>query len=369
MTSKSYSSTKETTAVKMNLKEARVLDKSVQTLSLEEHYQSKLRDLDKKMVKFNYGRLKSNVNRIKSHLQPQVICQFRDLDAQGKFKAEHPMSCSSTNSTKISAARKRLKLSRYRRTQSAMPKLPSQNHQIVPKDIPREEDLEKTEEKIISCSKKIRPKTTICVSQRSVEDVTDSSDFKTLPSRPNSSALLLEKIAKAQKAHKKVVPQGSYSCHDDKIAPAGEQKKSFGLDTFEQNPYEERRKKLLHMEDEAFEGLKDRKLDFVSHVDTFIQENPSSPVKQIRPEDTEDVINSIDSMAARPGIKAQCALSESDQHALFDQLTDIRRLNAVNNADISILSSKTDEYALDFLYKMKIWRQYDSKSLSLHSAV
>lgn len=356
-----FSSNKETTAVKMNLKEARVLTKSVQTLSLEEAYQSKLLDIDKKMVKFNYGRLKRNVSRIKSHLRSGDISHLKDLDDQGKFRAEHPMSCSSTNSTKISAAQRRLKLGTYRRAQSAMPKLNSESR----KDSPGGAEAASVEHKQIACTKKVRPKTTVCASRRSSEDVGEPDERKTISPRPKSSAFLLERISKAQKAHKEVAPQSSYSCHEEKLNPTSEQKKSFGLDTFELNPYEERRRKLLHMEDAAFESLKDKKSEFVCHLDTFVQENPS--LIGIRPEDTEQVISSIDSMASRPGTKAQqCALSESGQRALFEQLADIRRLNAVCSDESSADGSMIDTHALHFRYKMKLWRQYDSASLSLH---
>ena len=60
-------------AVTYNMKEDRCLEKSMQTLNLERSYSMKLLQLDHRIVKVNYKRLKDKVSRIRSYLSVEEI--------------------------------------------------------------------------------------------------------------------------------------------------------------------------------------------------------------------------------------------------------------------------------------------------------
>lgn len=313
------SSSKETLAVIRNLKETRVLEKSLQTLSLEESYAAKLLDLDAKMVRFNYGRLKKSVNKIKTHLQAEDIASMRRLEREGKFVPEHPIICTSSSSSKIAAAEKRLKLSRYRRIQSAMPALGTRSKSSVSfstsnDSTPADSQAENENESKILCKHKVRPKTTIiCSSGSKASDeeaetprVTETRVISTKP--PSTTTLLLEKISKAQKEVKQLAPAGVYSSHEEKaVDDDGLSKLETDDDSFGTNQYEERRKYLLGTESQMFDNLRDKKLDFVEQVEDMKRTN--QPVVKVEPEWTRAVIQSIDSMAPRSGMSYRSRIS------------------------------------------------------------
>ncbi|RUS86473.1 hypothetical protein EGW08_005788 [Elysia chlorotica] len=116
---------KEMAAMLYNSKEQRVLEKSLQTLRLEQTYALKLLELDHRIIKVRYKRLKENVSKIKSHLPVDDISTFRDLENQGKLTST---GCSGVNlgsAIKIAAAARRLNLGaglkRRHRMRSALP--------------------------------------------------------------------------------------------------------------------------------------------------------------------------------------------------------------------------------------------------------
>ncbi|XP_005094512.2 uncharacterized protein LOC101849039 [Aplysia californica] len=118
---------KEMSAVTFNLKEQRVLEKSLQTLKLEESYALKLLELDNKVIKVRYRKLKDRVSRIKSHLPADDINKFRELDAKGKMKPLYG-NMSLSSAIKIAAASRRLNLnssqsSGRRAIRSALPRI------------------------------------------------------------------------------------------------------------------------------------------------------------------------------------------------------------------------------------------------------
>lgn len=77
---------KEMAAVTYNMKEDRCLEKSMQTLNLERSYSMKLLQLDHRIVKVNYKRLKDKVSRIRSYLSVEEINEMKQLEAEGKIK-------------------------------------------------------------------------------------------------------------------------------------------------------------------------------------------------------------------------------------------------------------------------------------------
>lgn len=386
------SSCKELTATIVNLKEARILEKAVQTLSLEKSYSAKLLDLNSKMVKFNYSRLKNNVNKIKSNLKPEEINVMKSLEAKGQFKAEHPRMCSSSSSTKIAAAHKRLNLNTYRRAQSAMPRIQprsmtSQMYGSTGKDTSRESKMPMIELKATSCSKRqIRPKTTgpgeqsFCLATTAPKDCTDSPKtskvtdqvitLKVQTPRSKNTNSVLEKITQAQKANKIQAPQVSYSCHDEK-APGSEDGKSNKcvLDAFGPNPYEERRQKLLNFEGKAFCCLGEKKQGFVNEVGRFVESNPK--VVEVKPEITQEVINSIDSMAARPGRSKTRASTSAKlrlrDRSLLREFAEVRKTRYLRIHD-SLIEYSANTLASDYLRRTLPWRQYKSDSLSFYES-
>lgn len=362
------SSSKELTAIIVNLKEARILDKAVQTLSLEESYAAKLLDLNSKMVKFNYKRLKNNVNKIKTYLKPEEISAMRSLEVEGKFKAEHPRICSSSSSTKIAAAHKRLNLNTYRRAQSAMPRMdePS-NDDTSSSETSRDQQSQSNDEPQISCSQqKPRPKTSVPTEQTTIIEIPSPRPIK-------SFALVLEKITKAQKANKIQAPQVSYSCHDDKPPDSDDPKGNRSvLDAFGPNPYEERRHKLLNMEGQTFTGLKQKKQSFVNQVERFASQNP--PYATARPERTQEIIKSIDSMAARPGrlkptrtASSLAARAKLRERAQLGEYAEIRKTRYLR-VDESLIEISHNTLASDFLRKTEQWRRYKSQPLSFQDS-
>lgn len=112
------SSDKETRAIFLNFKEVRSLEKNVQSLDLEKAYNISLINLDQKVIKVKYKRLKDKVSRIKSHLQPNELEELKKLEEEGKLDVKIPAS---DLNLKITAAERRLKL--MPRAKSAAPRL------------------------------------------------------------------------------------------------------------------------------------------------------------------------------------------------------------------------------------------------------
>ncbi|GFR71210.1 protein ENL-like isoform X3 [Elysia marginata] len=116
---------KEMAAMLYNSKEQRVLEKSLQTLRLEQTYALKLLELDHRIIKVRYKKLKENVSKIKSHLPVDDISSFRDLDLQGKLNVGGPSGVNLGSAIKIAAAARRLNLGagfkRRSRMRSALP--------------------------------------------------------------------------------------------------------------------------------------------------------------------------------------------------------------------------------------------------------
>ncbi|KAK0051291.1 hypothetical protein Bpfe_019237 [Biomphalaria pfeifferi] len=117
---------REMSAVMYNLKEQRVLEKSLQTLDLEQSYAIRLLELDNRIIKVKYKKLKEKVSKIKSYLEPDDINELQSLEGQGKLKPLYG-DCSGS-AIKIAAASRRLNLgnsraSSRRSVRSALPRI------------------------------------------------------------------------------------------------------------------------------------------------------------------------------------------------------------------------------------------------------
>ncbi|XP_064596658.1 uncharacterized protein LOC135463327 [Liolophura sinensis] len=100
---------KETAAIGVNIKQRRVLENAMHSLSLEESRSLKLLEINHRIVKVNYRRLKDKVSRISSFLTAKEIEVLSDMEARGQLKPVYRAPISSS-SLKITSAEKCLKL-------------------------------------------------------------------------------------------------------------------------------------------------------------------------------------------------------------------------------------------------------------------
>lgn len=359
---------KEMTAVINNLKESRVLDKALQTLSLEESYSTKLLDLNNKLVRYKYARLQGNVGKIRSYLSPMEIATLRTQELEGRFKPETPIVSSSTAS-KIAAAAKRLKLNNYRRAKSAMPRL-QKRKAAAPT---REEETERSaaptsmssrrpsilsdhsEVAAVLC-KKLRPHT--------VADAEIPIAASRLSTPRPSTAAILEKITSAQKARKNLSQQTSYSCHEAKPASASRASQQIS-DVFGPSPYEVRRRRFLESEHNMSSLLELRKNEFIGETKKFVKDNP--PIRDMSPELTTTIIQSIDSMAMRPGsassrTRSGRSIVDRVDHALLKQFAEIRKTRYLRMEESLLDDSGVPTLAKDQFCRTESWRNIGNKN-------
>lgn len=96
-------------AIVVNLKEQRCLQKCLQTINMEQTYATKILDLDHRILKIYFKRLKEKVSRIRSNLSAEEILNLKKLETEGRLKASY-IPVASNSSLKIAAAYRRLKL-------------------------------------------------------------------------------------------------------------------------------------------------------------------------------------------------------------------------------------------------------------------
>ncbi|KAI0226144.1 hypothetical protein LSAT2_023177 [Lamellibrachia satsuma] len=112
---------KEVKAFAANVKEDRLLQKSLETLQLEESFSMKLLQLNYKQLRLDQKRLRTRINKIRSYLRPDEIVQLRALELDGKLE-RLCQSVHVSSSIQIAAAAKRLKLGAgMRRPKTAHP--------------------------------------------------------------------------------------------------------------------------------------------------------------------------------------------------------------------------------------------------------
>ena len=366
-------SQKEMTAVINNLKESRVLDKAIDTLSLEESYSVKLLDLNTKMVNLQYNHLQSNVSKIKTHLTLKDIAAMKTLELEGKLKCES-LIAASTSKSKIAAATKRLKFSNTnKRAVTAMSRLGKHhiatNEEKTPKlcTVRRHSVTEEPLERSSILCTKLRPQTSTGSrnSEANFEEVVSGKQ-----QRPNT-AQILERIATAQKARKNLSRQTTYSCHDGK----GHHGSGIANDVFGPSPYEVRRIKYLEQEYNKIKQLGIRQCQFLGKTTEFVKENPC--IYELRPEATEEIIHSIDSIAMRPGTDknkirgVSCkALIDSMDPALLKQFNENRKTLYLRIDESLVDYSGVNTLAKAQLGRMETWRNLGCKNrVSFKTAV
>ncbi|XP_060084129.1 uncharacterized protein LOC132563383 [Ylistrum balloti] len=280
----------EKAVIRYKLKQQRTLEKSMQTLQLEKDYSIKLLNLDHRIVKVNYKRLKDKVSRIKSNLNADEITTLKDLDAKGKLKS-YSNTVNLSSALKIAAAAKRLKLQgQSPRAVSVYPfpitAMDSKNGTPRPDTMPPrlgrsnsvtgafidapEPVLQKRRNSIdggrpssavnaVACEnsiKRARPQTANRPSGQPPRSPTTTA----MPSHSlYSSHTAVEKDARVQTAP---APIACFS--DDSIDS------NLGEDL-----YEERRQEMLLEEELRYKSLQERKDDFMVRLNEYIAANPS----------------------------------------------------------------------------------------------
>jgi hypothetical protein len=283
-------SDKEVAAVTFNLKEQRVLEKTMQTLALEESYALKLLELDQRIVRVNYKRLRDRVGKIKSNLRPDEIAEIRTLEVEGKFKPQNS-AVNLSSALKIASAARRLKLGqigkkdmRVRiRTQSASPRVIQKAHSLTgvftdepdePERKPRWASLE------------------VGLNQIGRHPLARPDSAETVRAHTSHGFRENRKDTRTPRAQTSHGYRNVWSSHSDKKEngdrldlqrPSNEG----NVDDFGPNPYEERRQSLLNIENHKSKGLRTRKDNFVQTVHEYIESNPLPGV--IREEDPEEV--------------------------------------------------------------------------------
>ena len=110
---------KQTQAVICNFKEQSRLEKALQMLKIEEAYALSLINLDSKVLKIGYKRLKDRVAKTKSHLTNDQINEMKTLEENGELKEK---VIKMESEIRIAAAEKRLKLWSDKKAHSVTPR-------------------------------------------------------------------------------------------------------------------------------------------------------------------------------------------------------------------------------------------------------
>ena len=293
---------KEMAAVTHNMKEDRVLEKSMQTLSLEKSYAMKLLQLDHRIVRVNYKRLKEKVSRIKSHLTADEITELKQLESEGKIKPTNSVNLGSA--IKIAGAAKRLRLQgpprantsiNFQVEKSSNESLNRPSTEIHTKlrrsnsvvgvfiDTP-EVNKTKRRKSIDNGMTTIRP---LSAFDNATHDEMKQRNIKF--TRPATSAALLPHNVTNQTP--RINTQSTHSPYSSHTAmereksgllpppKSGVDKTSmFSDDSIDSNLgedlMEERRQELLMEENARFSELEDRKKDFMSMLDDYFKANP-----------------------------------------------------------------------------------------------
>ena len=110
---------KQTQAVICNFKEQSRLEKALAMLKIEEAYALSLINLDSKVLKIGYKRLKDRVGKTKSHLTNDQINEMKVLEENGEIKEK---TIKMESEIRIAAAEKRLKLWSDKKANSVTPR-------------------------------------------------------------------------------------------------------------------------------------------------------------------------------------------------------------------------------------------------------
>ncbi|XP_064649650.1 uncharacterized protein LOC135501451 [Lineus longissimus] len=294
-------SDKEVAAVTFNLKEQRCLEKTMQTLDLEESYARKLLELDQRIVRVNYKRLRDRVQKIKSNLKPAEIAEIRTLEVDGKFKPQNS-AVNLSSALKIASAARRLKLGeRLEKKDTRVrirtgPSMTTANSSPPPRlqkahsltgvfiDEPDEPDSKPRGASLEAGLNKIgrhpiaRPGSGKMRAQTSHGFRENQKDSRT----PRAQTSQGFRDVWSSHSEKKKEQSGVGRLDMQRASCVSNAVSDFGV-----NPFEERRQSLLGIENLKSRGLRTRKDSFVQTVDEYIEANPVP--EAIKEEDAEEV--------------------------------------------------------------------------------
>ncbi|XP_061174246.1 uncharacterized protein LOC133183302 [Saccostrea echinata] len=312
---------KEMAAVTYNMKEDRCLEKSMQTLNLERSYSMKLLQLDHRIVKVNYKRLKDKVSRIRSYLSVDEINEMKQLEAEGKIKPLNTVNLGSA--IKIAGAAKRLKIQGPTRANTSITLSSHKgSNETINRPMTANNNLRRSNSVTGVFIDAPEPNTT---KRR------NSADFGMTTIRPLSAFVESGSNTKPQKTKRPATSQlvlgpqshtprinpnpthSPYSSHTavekEFLPPPRTQERTSGLtDDIDSNLgddlMEERRQEMIMEEHERFSELEERKKDFMMRLDAYFKENPvpdwsnPPPIVKLPPseEDKEDSISTTGSV-------------------------------------------------------------------------
>lgn len=262
----------------------------MQTLQLEKDYSIKLLNLDHRIVKVNYKRLKEKVSRIKSNLNADEISTLKDLDAKGKLKT-YSNAVNLSSALKIAAAAKRLKLQgQPQRAVSVYPfpitAMDSKNGTPRPETVPPKLGRSNSVTgAFIDAPEPMLQKRRNSIDggrpTSAVNAVANENNLKR--ARPQTASRPIAQTPRsptttAQPSH------SLYSSHtavekDVRVQTAPAPTACFSDDSIDSNLgedlYEERRQEMLLEEELRYKSLQERKDDFMVRLNEYIAANPS----------------------------------------------------------------------------------------------
>ena len=272
----------------LNIREDRILQRTFQTLSLEETYALKLLDLDNRQMHLRHRRMKSTVSKIKSYLAPDEIIEMRRLEKEGKLKPQFS-GLKVSSAVRIAAAARRLNLGSEKRRALAEQRKRQERAKSSRYSEADVEDLKQHTawNSIIGGQKGLQdtkgaPENNIGRPVSAYSSVMDRKAM--LPLRPSTS--------NGFTTHKNAQPRRTKSAHlysshkEAKHDTAKTRSPSLhrrrGSDTSEislgsnaaKNQAEDEIDELLEEEELKTMALQNRKHDFVSRVNDWISENP-----------------------------------------------------------------------------------------------
>ncbi|XP_033750284.1 uncharacterized protein LOC117334652 [Pecten maximus] len=280
----------EKAVIRYKLKQQRTLEKSMQTLQLEKDYSIKLLNLDHRIVKVNYKRLKEKVSRIKSNLNADEISTLKDLDSKGKLKS-YSNTVNLSSALKIAAAAKRLKLQgQPQRAVSVYPfpitAVDSKNGTPRPDTVPPKLGRSNS----VTGAFIDAPEPVFQKRRNSIDGGRPSSAVNAVANentlkraRPQTASRPSAQTPRSPTAT--TMPSHSlYSSHtavekDLRVQTAPAPTACFSDDSIDSNLgedlYEERRQEMLLEEELRYKSLQERKDDFMVRLNEYIAANPS----------------------------------------------------------------------------------------------
>ena len=340
-------SNKELTAMTFNLKEQRLLEKFLQTLSIEEAYSLKLVDLNVHSMKAGHKRLKQKVSKIQTHLTKDEISEMANLESRGKLYSSRSL-CEgpTTNTLRIQAATKRLKL--WSDMDSKTPNSPTVTKseittgrkrfgRCVSADrirTPHTQITDITEVKSIPlsarrCDKVNSDRLPAVLTSRRVKS---EEHFSTGPPSSRSAPTSVMR-GEIREEKKRPVTSIGYNSHSDRnidndstnksLTRSKSQAEMMGFSTFSDDedlggpsPFEDRRQALLKSESQTALTLDGKREQLLKAINKIIDENPSLE-KQTEMERNPYLQTSLSNERAVAARKSRTASRKKKQRVEF----------------------------------------------------